>query len=263
MLRENGLKLKLSEDQTVFGLFCSLPSPIAVEMIGCAGFDFVIIDTEHVLVNPETLENMIRAAEAIGITPLVRVMGVNPKEILRALDGGAQGIVVPSVESADQARQAVAACRYYPEGARSLNMGRPGAFGREDPLAYISRANQEIMVVPMIESRLGIEHSDEILSVPGVDMVLEGAADLSQSCGVPWDIQSSIVREELIRLFAAAERTGVPFCALPRALEEVTLWRERGVRAFVLGDERGIAFRAIRGQLDRYKDTLRKGDKDE
>ncbi|MDQ6421977.1 aldolase/citrate lyase family protein [Paenibacillus sp. LHD-117] len=259
MLQENRLKRKLRDGHPVFGLFCSIPSPVVVEMIGCADFDFVIIDTEHVLVNPETLENMIRAAEAVGITALVRVSELNPKEILRALDGGAQGIVVPSVESREQAQQIVRACRYYPLGTRSLNGGRPGAFGKHSLVAYMEKANEEIMVVPMIESRAGVERADEILSVPGVDMVLEGAADLSQSYGVPWQLREASVREGLLRAHAAAERNGVPFCAIPRASEDIEAWQERGVRAFVLGDERGIAFRALRGHLQTYSEKVRKG----
>jgi 4-hydroxy-2-oxoheptanedioate aldolase len=263
MLKENRLKQKLADGLHVYGLFCSIPSPVVVEMIGCADYDFVIIDTEHVLVNPETLENMIRAAEAVGITALVRVSGPSPKEILRALDGGAQGIVVPSVESREQAELIVRACRYHPHGTRSLNGGRPGAFGKHDLVAYMEKANKEIMVVPMIESREGVERADEILSVPGIDMVLEGAADLSQSYGVPWQMRSSCVRDGLRQAQAAAMRNGVPYCAIPRAVEDIEDWLGRGVRAFVLGDERGVSFRALRGHLYTYSEKARKGNGNE
>lgn len=249
MLRPNLLKQQLLRKQPAFGLFCSIPSPMAIELIGVAGFDFVIIDTEHVLVNPETLENMIRTAEAVGLTPLVRVPDVAPKEILRALDGGAQGIVVPSVESADAMRRIVAACKYHPMGTRSLNGGRPGMFGKHSLADYVAKANDEIMVVPMIESLAGVECIAEILSVPGVDMALEGAADLSQSCGLPWQIGAESVQLALQRIQHACNRAGIPYCAIPRADGDAAAWRERGVRTFVLGDERGIAFRALQAKL--------------
>jgi 2-keto-3-deoxy-L-rhamnonate aldolase RhmA len=252
MLRINRLKQKLSEGRVVFGLFCSIPSPVVVEMIGCADFDFVIIDTEHMLVNPETLENMIRAAEAVDITALVRVSEVNPKEILRALDGGAQGIVVPYVESKEQAESIVRACRYSPLGQRSLNGGRPGSFGKHSLSSYIQRANEEIMVVPMIESAAGVERAEHILSVPGIDMVLEGAADLSQSYGVPWQTRAPVVKEGLQRIYAAADRWNVPYCAIPRVVGDFAEWRELGVRAYVLGDERGISFRAMSAHLQSF-----------
>ncbi|MGZ0049428.1 HpcH/HpaI aldolase family protein [Brevibacillus gelatini] len=254
MLKENTLKRKLREGKTVYGLFCSIPAPVVVEMIGCAEYDFVIIDTEHVLVNPETLENMIRAAEAAEITPLVRVADAQPGTILRALDSGAQGVVVPHVESREQAEQIVRSSRYYPLGTRSLNSGRPGAFGKNDLVAYMERANEQIMVVPMIESKAGVERIAEILDVPGIDMVLEGAADLSQSLGRPWDTRGELVKTALASVQAAAQSRGVPYCAIPRVAEDMDGWYEKGVRAFVLGDERGIAFRAMRQQLGTLRD---------
>lgn len=249
VLRENALKRKLREGKTVYGLFCSIPSPVMVDMIGCAEFDFVIIDTEHVLINPETLENMIRAAEAANITPLVRVADSQPGTILRVLDSGAQGVVVPNVQSREQAESIVRSSRYYPLGTRSLNSGRPGAFGKQDLVAYLQRANEEIMVVPMIESREGVEQADDILGVSGMDMVLEGAADLSQSYGLPWQTRGEVVKSALQTIQSAAKRHGVPYCAIPRAIEDLDKWQEVGVRAYVLGDERGIAFRAMRSHL--------------
>lgn len=223
-------------------------------MIGCADFDFVIIDTEHVLMNPETLENMIRAAETAQVTPLVRVGDSQPGTILRVLDSGAQGVVVPNVQSREEAERIVQYSRYYPQGTRSLNSGRPGAFGKNDLVTYMEYANEQIMVVPMIESKEGVERADQILQVPGVDMVLEGAADLSQSLGRPWETRGLLVKTALQSIQAAAARNGVPYCAIPRALEDVDLWREKGVRAYVLGDERGIAFRALRAQLATFRD---------
>lgn len=248
MLKSNVLKRKLRRGRPAFGLFCSIPSPVAVELIGEADFDFVIIDTEHVLVNPETLEHMIRAAEVAGITPLVRVADIDPKEMLRVLDAGAQGIVVPRVENAGDMRRIVAACKYHPDGSRSLNAGRPGSFGKRRLADYVAQANAEIALVPMIESLTGVENIDEILSVPGVDLVLEGAADLSQSCGLPWQTAAEPVQEALRRIQRACHRAGVPYCAIPRADGDYETWRARGVRAFVLGDERGIAFRALQAK---------------
>lgn len=247
-MRPNLLRQKLNQKQPVFGLFCSIPSPVAVEIIGEAGFDFVIIDTEHVMVNPETVENMIRAAEALGLTPLVRVPDVSPKEILKVLDGGAQGIVVPKVENADEMRRIVAACKYHPSGSRSLNGGRPGSFGKHSMAEYVVKANREIMVVPMIESLAGAERITDILSVAGIDLVLEGAADLSQSCGLPWQTAAEPVQQALRRIHQACEQAGVPYCAIPRAEGDYETWRARGVRTFVLGDERGIAFRALQSK---------------
>lgn len=258
-LGRNRLKEATREGRESFGLFCSIPSPVVVEMIGHAGYDFVIVDTEHVLINPETLEHMIRAAEAVGLTALVRVPDASPGPVLRALDGGAQGVVVPHVRTRADAEAAVRASRYHPLGERSLNSGRPAGFGRADLVDYMRRANEEVLVVVMIEDREGVERIGEVLSVPGVDMVLEGAADLSQSYGVPWQTRGEIVREALHRVQEEAARRGVPYCAIPRAPEDISGWVDRGVRTFVLGDERGISFRALGSQLRTFQDRLAGG----
>lgn len=245
MLRPNELKKKLKAGHPAFGLFCSVPHPVMVEMIALADYDFVILDTEHVLVNPETLENLIRAAEALNITPLVRVADPSKETILRALDGGAMGIVVPHVETKEQAEAIVLAARYYPEGMRSLNGGRPGAFGKSSLVDYMKRANEEILVIPMIESSTGVENIDEILSVPGIDMILEGSADLSQSYGLPWQTRSETVQTALRHVQKRSQAQGVPYCAIPRSADDLEPLYLSGVRAFVLGDERGISFRAM------------------
>jgi 4-hydroxy-2-oxoheptanedioate aldolase len=253
MLQTNQLKTKLAAGKPVFGLLNSIPTPLLVEMIGYAGYDFVILDLEHVGVNPETLENMIRAAECAGITPLVRVPSAAPDTILRVLDASAQGIVVPHVQNRAEAEQAVAAARYHPLGTRGISGGRTTGFGTLPLPAYFERANQELMVAVMIEDRAGVEAIDEIVAVPGIDLVLEGAIDLSQSLGVPGDAQHPSVQAALQRVAKACRASGVPFCAIPRAPGQYEAWRERGVLAFMLGDDRATAFRAMKQALAGYR----------
>ncbi len=253
MLTENQLKKAIQAGQPAYGLFCSIPSPTAIEMIAEAGFDFVIIDTEHVLVNPETLENMIRAGDALQITVLVRVGDTDPKGILRVLDAGAKGIVVPMVERAEDVQTAVSAARYHPDGKRSLNGGRPGAFGKNSLADYMTFANREVMVVAMIESRTGLDNIHDILAVNGLDMILEGAADLSQSMGMPWQIKNPEIQECLDNLQRECSRAAIPYCAIPREPDEHEKWIRKGVHTFVLGEERGIAFRALQNKLQTTK----------
>jgi 2-keto-3-deoxy-L-rhamnonate aldolase RhmA len=257
MLTTNRTRATLADGGTVYGLICSIPSPTLVEMIGCAGYDFVVIDTEHSLVDPQQLENMIRAAEAVGVTPFVRVgssgASVDAAAILRALDAGALGIVVPHVRTADDAAAAVRAARYAPEGMRSVNGGRVPGFGRIDLAEYVTLANREVMVVAMIEDAEGVEAIDGILAVPGIDLVLEGAADLSQAYGVTWQTRHPRVRGALDHVADRCAAHGVPFCAIPRAPEDHHAWVGRGVRAFVLGEERGLAARALRSHLSAHR----------
>lgn len=253
MLQPNRLRARLAGGERVYGLINSIPAPLLVEMIGHAGFDFVILDLEHVSVNPQTLENVIRAAECCGLTPLVRVPGVEPGTILRALDAGAQGVVVPRVQDAAQARQAVRAARYHPLGERGISGGRTTGFGILPLAEYMAMANREIMVVAMIEDVAGVENIGAIAAVQGIDMVLEGAIDLSQSLGVPAQAQHPGVQEAVRRVALACRAQGVPFCAIPRVDGQHEAWCEAGVHAFVLGDDRGIGARAMRGHLASYR----------
>lgn len=249
MLRANRLKRALAEGREVHGVMASLPTAASIELIAEAGFDFVVIDTEHVLINPETVEHMIRTAESYRLTPLVRVADADPKALLRLLDGGAQGIVLPNVEDPETLERAVAACKYAPEGERSLNAGRPGSFGNASLAEYVVQANREIMVVAMIESRQGVARIEAICGVPGLDMVLEGAADLSQSLGVTWQPGHPDVVQALETVQRTASERGLPYCAFLRQPGAKARWQARGVSTFMLGDERGIAFRALQKAL--------------
>lgn len=253
MLRENRLKRQLAQGDTVYGIICSIPAPAMIEIIAESGYDFVIIDTEHVLINPETIENMIRTAESYALTPLVRVADFNSKTMLQLLDGGAQGIVLPNVEKAGDVHHAIQACRYYPEGKRSLNAGRPGSFGKQALTQYINRANQEIMIVAMIESVVGVSNISEITAISGLDMILEGAADLSQSMGIPWQTSHLNVSASLQLCRDVGQKANIPYCVIPRADGEHDEWKKQGIKAFVLGDERGTAFRALKQKVDTLK----------
>lgn len=254
MLQTNKLKAALRAGDTVFGLLNSIPSPLLIEMLGYAGYDFVILDMEHVSVNPETLENAVRAAECVGITPLVRVPSAAQEHILRVLDCGAQGVVVPHVRSRAEAEQIVRAGRYYPDGRRGISGGRTTGFGAIDLVHYFGCANREILLAVMIEDQAGVEAIDEIAGVLGIDMVLEGAVDLSQSYGVPGQHQHPEVQAAIHAVAATCQQKGVAFCAIPRAAGQLDKWREQGINAFLLGDDGGVAFRALKQHVESVRD---------
>ncbi|MDQ8703873.1 aldolase/citrate lyase family protein [Streptomyces sp. LHD-70] len=251
MLRPNEVKRRIAAGEEVHGLFSVLPDPAVVEMIGAAGYDFVILDTEHTLVDPRLLEHLIRAAETTGLTPFVRVPEGDPGAVLRALDAGAMGIVLPHVRSRADVDALIHAARYAPEGMRSLNGGRGLGYGRLDPREYIARANAEIMLIPLIEDAAGVESIDAILAGGGIDLVLPGPGDLSQSYGVPWEVRHPSVRDAVLELRAACARHSVPFCAMATTPERRADWRSDGVTAFVLGEDRDLTARALRGHRER------------
>ncbi|MEJ2865740.1 aldolase/citrate lyase family protein [Actinomycetospora flava] len=231
------------------GLFVATPSPALVEMVGAAGYDVAILDAEHALVSPDTLQEMIRAAEVAGVAPWVRVPEHDPGFVLRVLDAGATGIVIPHVRRRADVEAVVRAARYAPEGLRSLNSGRMVGYGRVDLATHVARANEGVTIVAMIEDAEALEVIDEIVTTPGLDMVLEGAADLSQSLGVPWRTRHPSVRRAVDTVHAACVRAGTRFCAIPRVPADRARWQARGVTDLVLGEERSLAVRAFRSHV--------------
>ncbi|HET8799892.1 MAG TPA: aldolase/citrate lyase family protein [Marinobacter sp.] len=249
MLTINRTRQTIARGHAAYGLLNAVPTPWMVEMIGYAGYDFVILDTEHMSTNPESLEHMIRAAECASVTPLVRVPGVDRAAITRALDSGAQGIVVPRVNTVEEARDVVQMARYAPVGQRGITGGRTTGFGTLPLKDYLHQANQEVLIVLMIESQEGMDNRDAILSVPGVDWALPGAVDLSQSLGCPGDPFHPSVTHAITELATSCRGLPVEFCTLPRNSDQLTRWHEWGARVFLLGEDRSLLFRHLKSYL--------------
>jgi len=239
----------------VHGLFCALPSPLAVELAAAAGYDFVVIDLEHGLLAPDTLAAMLLAARASHIAALVRV--AHPGQVSPALDHGAAGIVFPRVGSAADARRAVRQARHAPLGRRGTNASHHSGYGRDDLAAAQARFDADTLVVAMIEDADAVAQAADIAAVEGVDVLLEGAADLAQSLGLPWQTRHPQVRSALAEVEAAARAAGKLFCALPRAPEDLAQWRQQGVRMFVLGEDRGLLRRTLAQHLEQHRAGLR------
>ncbi|AQV93889.1 siderophore biosynthesis protein SbnG [Cupriavidus necator] len=253
------LKARLSDPgaRPVHGLFCSTPAALTVELIAAAGYDFVVIDLEHTLIDGAQLNAMLLAARASNIAALVRVGA--PHQVAPALDAGAEGIVFPRIGSVTQAQQAARLCHYaqHPQlpGERGLNATCHSAFGRDDLAAATAAASADTLVVAMIEDGAALNALDDIAAEPGIDVLLEGAADLSQALGVPWQTRHPLVQDAVARIAAAAGRHGKHFCALPRTPEDATQWRRQGAHMQVLGDDRGIARRAMAAHLHSHSQS--------
>lgn len=207
---ENTLKSKLDSGLTVVGSFVYVPSARLTELVALGGFDFVVIDMEHGPIDIGVAEEMVRAAEVAGVTPLIRVTHNSPHLVLRALDIGARGVHVPEISTATEARSAASSCRYGPEGSRGLAGVRAAGYGFTGPLAeYAGRANREVLLVAHIESRQAVERLDELLEERGIDIFYLGPEDISNSLGIPGQSKDPrVVRlvEEGIRRVAAAGR---------------------------------------------------------
>jgi 4-hydroxy-2-oxoheptanedioate aldolase len=207
-MRINTTKQKLQDGKIVYGAIVGEYAPTTIELLGAIGWDFVMIDCEHGSMGLLEVENLVRAAETAAITPLARVPDHMPSTILRFLDRGVQGVIVPHVNTKAQAEAVVKAARYYPEGERSI-----GSTRAHDYNVGVSRAesarwlNEQILVIPMVESVESVANLDEILSVPGIDVIHCAPNDLAQSMGFPPEEEVVAVRKQVI---ARCKAAGIP-----------------------------------------------------
>jgi 4-hydroxy-2-oxoheptanedioate aldolase len=177
---EQFLREQSRNGRTAFGVWNSVGNALFVEAIATLGPDYVCVDMQHGESTEFHLVSSIQAIVAGGSTPIVRVPDLNPAMIMKALDAGARGIVVPLIESAEQAAQAVAACRFPPRGTRSFGPFR-AAFGAGNELFEL----EKVACIVMIETKAGIEHAEEIVATEGVTAVYLGPSDLSIALGLP------------------------------------------------------------------------------
>jgi 4-hydroxy-2-oxoheptanedioate aldolase len=210
-MRTNTTRAKLARGEAVFGAIISENTPGLVELFGAIGYDFVMIDCEHGAMDLNQVEHMTRAAEVFNITPLVRVPDHSPPTILRTLDRGAQGVIVPHVNTAAQAAAVVQASRYQPEGKRSIGGGRAHDYnvgaGRGETTRWV---NANVLVIPMIEDLEAVSNLDAIIEVPGIDVLHVASGDLGQSMGDPGpDAVRAKMREVVSRIYAAGAKAGI------------------------------------------------------
>jgi 2-keto-3-deoxy-L-rhamnonate aldolase RhmA len=193
----NPLKQMLKQGKKTAGSWLHMGSPIASEIVGRAGFDWVIIDMEHGPADIMTLISQTQAISGGNTVPLVRVPWNDFVVIKRVLDAGAFGLIIPYVNTKEEAEAAVAACKYPPEGIRGLAGSTRAAWHNQFAKNYFSTANDEILIMTQVETQTAVDNLDEMLEVPGIDGIFIGPMDLATSMGhladpSPPEVQSTI-----------------------------------------------------------------------
>jgi 4-hydroxy-2-oxoheptanedioate aldolase len=201
----------LREEQPVICASPGVPSPELVEILGYLGFDAVFVDGEHGVIGPGRALEMVRAADAAGVATITRVPSSEPSTILGYLETGTDGVIVPHVCSAEDARRAVQAVKYAPLGLRGAHSAtRAACYGATEGAAdYFARMNREMVVGVMIEDRAALDNLGEILGVPGLDLCLIGPGDLSVSMGYPGQPYHPKVQQEVDRAMKAVRAAGI------------------------------------------------------
>ena len=238
MIRKNTLKRNLAAGKVACGCAVMSRSPIIIEMLGYTGFEWVFIDTEHVPIESGLeLENLIRAAEASNIVPLVRVKQNAENYIRNALEAGAQGVVIPHVATREDAEKAVKYARFPLRGVRGADptvrsaQYKCGNFNWEE---FVRESNEEIMVIPLLEDKEFLDNLEDILSVDGVDGVCFGATDYALSIGLNllYDFDHPSVKQAFEAVVECATRKNIPILAAvnPCTVEQSKKLADMGVK---------------------------------
>jgi len=224
MYRPNLLKQKLMAGHRVLGCWTALGSPVVTELLAMTGFDYLLLDQEHGLGDLDSLVAQMQAMSATACSPIVRVPWNDHAIIKRVLDAGAEGIMIPAIETAEEAKAAVAACHYPPKGIRGAgaSMARASNYGMVTD--YAKTAGDDLMIILQVESPTAIANLDAILAVEGIDLVFIGPGDLAAAAGHMGNMR----HPDVVALIEEGERkilaAGKPMGTVPhpgRSLDEM------------------------------------------
>jgi 2-dehydro-3-deoxyglucarate aldolase/4-hydroxy-2-oxoheptanedioate aldolase len=228
-MKPNRIKQLLKEGKYTCGSWVSLCSPIGAEAMGLSGFDWLLIDMEHGAGDLQTLLTQLQGIAAAGETvPFVRVQWNDAVVIKRVLDLGAYGVMVPAIRSAEEAKAAVAAIKYPPQGIRGLAGNRGAKYGLDGD--YVKQANDEIMMILQIENKAAIDQIDAILDVPGIDVAFLGPNDLSGDMGHVGNWDHPDVQKAIKKLEDAADKRNIPLGTVSRNWDAAKAFIDRGYR---------------------------------
>lgn len=245
---------KIRHGGVCLGVGVSFSDPTASEILCGAGLDFLWIDMEHTALGLDAVLAHIMAAELQGTAALVRVPANEPIIIKQVLDLGASGVIVPMVNTAAEARDAVAATRYPPDGVRGWGPRRPSRYGRIPGPAVAEAANRDVLVVVQMEHIEAVRNLDEILSVPGIDAIYLGTGDLAGSMGLPPEAAHPALDEAIATVIRTARQQGV--CMGQSAEDDVAAALkliDNGVQMIAVGDD----FRLLANSVDRLVNGIR------
>lgn len=237
------------------GCWLSLANTYSAEALAGLGFDWVCVDLQHGLLDYSDLPLLLPAISTSQATPLVRVPWNEPYEIMKALDAGAYGVIVPMVNDRQEALRAVAACRYPPKGNRSFGPIRAALYGGR---GYASQANDHIACIAMIETREGLDNLTDIVTTPGLDAIYIGPSDLALALGLPavGDTEHPEHAAAVSRILEACRDAGIAAGIHTSSVEYSRRYLEAGFNLVTLGTDAGFMMRAAAQDLAAIRETV-------
>ena len=250
----NFVKEKLRNGGVAVGAWMSILNPSAARIVASSGLDWVLFDTEHGPPSFETVDGLVRAVGGAGALPLVRVVWNDINAIKQALDTGAYGVIVPWVNTKEEAERAVTYCRYQPEGLRGCAPGRAASAWGVSSAEYLKIANDEVLVVVQIETTKAMENIEEVVSVEGVDATFIGPSDLSASMEHRGEYFHPEVVNAMERVVDACQSSSVaPGIAFGRGVDHLNSLIEMGFRFIGVGSDTGFLATGCRETLAKIR----------
>jgi 4-hydroxy-2-oxoheptanedioate aldolase len=251
----NLLKSTISQQGYAIGPFMKLDSPTVVELASLGGFDFVIIDMEHGPLDVLTAENMVRAAHLRNMSAIIRVGANDPLMISRALDIGADGVQIPQISNAADAIRAVHAAKFHPAGERGVcRYVRAAEYTNIKKADYFRLANQNTAVIVHIEGQEGLRNLDGILHVDGVDVLFIGPYDLSQSLGIPGEVDHPRVVAEIEKIRVQAKNAGKIIGIFVEDVEMAKKYISNGIQYISYSVDVGLILNQFRSVVSQIKE---------
>ena len=255
MIGRTNIRERMRNNELIISAMLRFPSPAAMEIMALAGVDLVIIDNEHYPFNEETMINLVRAADVHGMACAVRVPNAEPARIAQIMDYGVDGILVPSVDTYEEAMQLVNAVKYAPVGTRGFcPITRAAGYGLgKSPSEYAQFANEHSIVMVQIESKEGVANLDKILSIPEVDCIDYGPSDLAASYGMPGHNSDPLVQAAVREIVSKSAAAGKNVAEMAHTPEDIRAMLERGVRHVSIGSDQQILYAGCQALVDAVK----------
>jgi 2-keto-3-deoxy-L-rhamnonate aldolase RhmA len=250
-----GMRAQIASGNILQGCFAKTPSSSAIEILGIAGFDFIVIDQEHGPFDRNSIDVALLAAKAVNIPAIVRIPPYSLDSIQAALDGGATGILAPHIDSAEQAEKLVSACRYR-KGSRGFSsVTRAGNYGEHNIRDHTANSDAKIAVIAMIESPTAIDNIEEIVSVENLDAIFIGRGDLTVALDAP-SRDSPNVLAAVDKIFTAARASGKPIWMMANNIQEAEQLTKEGATAFIISSDQALLRKACVEAVTQFKQSF-------
>ncbi|HWK13188.1 MAG TPA: aldolase/citrate lyase family protein [Rhizobiaceae bacterium] len=244
-IASNPVKRLLSEGKPVFGTWATLVHhPKLMRLLAATGLDFVLLEMEHSDFTMRDIGAMALVARASGIVPIARPAGHKPHDLTRPLDSGAQGLLLPCIDTPDQLEAIMKVTKYYPRGERILNLrgAHTDYLKYDDVDAQIAHINAETVTIAMVETKTGLDALPEICEVDGLDAIMIGPDDLSQNLGVPGQLGHRLMNEATERVIEVCTAKKIPWGFSCQSIEAGRKWLDRGIQWMPLSNDANAIF---------------------